>query len=130
VDWDVKPPELPTVPGGLQSLQDSISRLVAKLNKVPIEGIGKDVRVTLQNVDTLLKTLDTQLAPEARAAMVSARTALDSANSAIQPDAALSQSTADMMRELSRTAASLRALADYLERHPEALIRGKTEDKK
>ncbi|MGT2494871.1 hypothetical protein ACU4GD_41910 [Cupriavidus basilensis] len=48
----------------------------------------------------------------------------------MQPDSALLQSTADTMRELSRTAASLRALADYLERHPEALIRGKTEDKK
>ncbi|MGT2458562.1 PqiB family protein [Cupriavidus basilensis] len=130
VDWDAKPPELPTVPGGLQSLQDSITSLVAKLNKVPFEGIGKDVRVTLQNVDKLLKTLDAEVAPEARAAIVSARTALDSANTAMQPDSALLQSTADTMRELSRTAASLRALADYLERHPEALIRGKTEDKK
>lgn len=130
MNWNAKPPEFPTVPGGLQSLQESITNLVAKLNKVPFEGIGKDVRATLQNADKLLKTLDTELAPEARATIVSARAALDSANSAMQPDSELSQSTADTMRELSRTAASLRALADYLERHPEALIRGKTEDKK
>ena len=32
-----------------------------------------------------------------------------------------------MMQELTRTAVSLRALTDYLERHPEALLRGKTE---
>jgi paraquat-inducible protein B len=30
------------------------------------------------------------------------------------------------MSELARAARSLRVLADYLERHPEALIRGKT----
>ena len=30
------------------------------------------------------------------------------------------------MQEIARAARSLRVLADYLERHPEALIRGKT----
>ncbi|NUA29810.1 intermembrane transport protein PqiB [Cupriavidus basilensis] len=130
LDWDAKPPELPTVAGGLQSLQDSVTALVAKLNKVPFEGIGNDLRKSLQQADGLLKTLNTDVAPEARAAMVSARAALDSANNALAPDSTLTQSTAETMRELSRTAASLRALADYLESHPEALLRGKTEDKK
>lgn len=130
VDWDAKPPEFPTVPGGLQSLQESVTALVAKLNKVPFEGIGDDLRKSLQDADGLLKTLNTDVAPEARAAMASARTALDSANNALAPDSTLTQSTAETMRELSRTAASLRALADYLESHPEALLRGKTEDKK
>src|SRR5205807_2165237 len=32
-------------------------------------------------------------------------------------------------REISRAAQALRALSDYLERHPEALIRGKREQK-
>jgi paraquat-inducible protein B len=31
----------------------------------------------------------------------------------------------DTLREVSRAARSLRVLADYLERHPEALVRGK-----
>ena len=130
VDWSKTPPELPTVPGGLQSLQESITSLVAKLNKIPFEGIGKDLRQTLQSADTLLKTLDTSVAPEARATLVAARAALDSASSALQPNSALAQSSVDTMREMSRMAASFRALADYLERHPEALIRGKPEDKK
>jgi paraquat-inducible protein B len=34
------------------------------------------------------------------------------------------------MRELARAAAAFRALSDYLERHPEALISGKREDPK
>jgi paraquat-inducible protein B len=130
IDRRKSPPELPTVPGNLQGLQDSITSLVAKLNKIPFETIGKDLHQTLADADGLLKTLNTQVAPEARATLVAAQEALVAANRTLQPDSALAQSTTDTMRELSRTAASFRALADYLERHPEALIRGKTEDKK
>jgi paraquat-inducible protein B len=130
IDWNTNPPELPTVPGNLTTLQDSITSLVAKLNKIPIEGISSDLRKTLADADGLLNTLNTQVAPEARATLSAAREALVSANNTIQPGSALAQSTVDTMRELSRTAASFRALADYLERHPEALIRGKEEDKK
>ncbi|MFM0334552.1 PqiB family protein [Paraburkholderia strydomiana] len=129
IDWNKALPELPTVPGNLQGLQDSITSLVAKLNKIPFESIGKDLHQTLTDADGLLKTLNTQVAPEARATLAAARDALVAANRTLQPDSALAQSTTDTMRELSRTAASFRALADYLERHPEALIRGKTEDK-
>jgi paraquat-inducible protein B len=130
IDWNQPLPELPTVPGNLQGLQDSITSLVAKLNKIPFESIGKDLHQTLTDADGLLKTLNTQVAPEARATLVAAQEALASANRTLQPDSALAQSTTDTMRELARTAASFRALADYLERHPEALLRGKTEDKK
>ncbi len=130
IDWNKALPELPTVPGNLQGLQDSITSLVAKLNKIPFESIGNDLHQTLSDADGLLKTLNTQVAPEARATLVAAQQALASANSTLQPNSALAQSTVDTMRELSRTAASFRALADYLERHPEALLRGKTEDKK
>ena len=130
MEWDKSPPELPTIPGNLQGLQESITSLVAKLNKIPFDTIGKDLHQTLTDADGLLKTLNTQVAPEARATLVAAQTALASANRSLQPDSPLSQSTVDTMRELSRTAAAFRTLADYLERHPEALIRGKPEDKK
>ncbi|MFL9936677.1 MlaD family protein [Paraburkholderia sp. RL18-103-BIB-C] len=128
INWSANPPELPTVPGGLQSLQDSITTLVAKLNKIPFEGIGKNAQKTLADADTLLKQLSTEVMPQARDTLAAAQTALNSANSALQPDSSLSQTTGDAMRELSRTAAAFRILADYLERHPEALIRGKPGD--
>ncbi len=130
MDWSVNPPMIPTVPGGLQSLQESVTNLIAKLNKIPFEAIGKDAHQTLRDADALLKRLDSEVAPQATQTLVAAKSALDSANNALQPDSALSQSTDDAMKELARTAAAFRALADYLERHPEALIRGKVEDKK
>ncbi len=127
MDWSIDPPEIPTVPGGLQSLQDSITSLVAKLNKIPFEAIGNDAHETLHDADALVKQLNTVLAPQARDTLASAQAALDSANKALQPDSALAQNTTDAMRELTRTATAFRSLADYLERHPEALIQGKKE---
>jgi paraquat-inducible protein B len=130
MDWSKNPPELPTTPGNLQALQDSVTSLVAKLNKIPFEAIGKDAQKTLADADTLLKQLNAEVLPQAHGTLAAAQTALNSANSALQPDSALQQGTGDAMRELARTAAAFRTLADYLERHPEALIRGKQEDKK
>ena len=84
----------------------------------------------MADADRLVKTFDSDVAPEARATLAAARTAIDSANGALQPDSALTQNTVETMREMSRAAAALRTLADYLERHPEALLRGKTEVEK
>jgi paraquat-inducible protein B len=66
--------------------------------------------------------------PQAQGTLAAAHTALDSANNALQPDSALQQNASDMILELSRTAVAFRTLADYLERHPEALIRGKQQE--
>ncbi len=129
IDWSGNPPELPTVPGGLQSLQDSVTSLIAKLNKIPFEAIGNNTKQTLADADVLLKQLNSQVLPQARTTLAAAQAALNSANSALQPDSPLTQSTNDTLHELARTAAAFRTLADYLERHPEALIRGKQEDK-
>jgi paraquat-inducible protein B len=130
VNWNATPPEIPTVPGGLQSLQDSVTGLVAKLNKIPFEGIGKDAQKTLADADVLLKQLNTEVMPQAKDTLAAAQTTLNSANGALQPDSQLQQGTTDAMRELARTAAAFRTLADYLDRHPEALIRGKPGDNK
>jgi len=83
----------------------------------------------LQSFDKLAKRLDSEVAPEARLTLEEARRTLGTAERAFKPDAPLTQDTRETLRELSRTAQSLRLLADYLERHPEALIRGKKDQK-
>jgi paraquat-inducible protein B len=129
IDWSKSPPEMPAIPRTLQSLQDSVTRLMTKLNNIPFEAIGNDARTTLRTTNSMLSQMNTEVVPKARDTLSSAQTALDSANAALQPDSSLQQSTEDAMREMSRTAASLRVLADYLARHPEAVLRGKSEDK-
>jgi paraquat-inducible protein B len=129
IDWSKNPAEFPTAPGTLQSLQDSTARLMTKLNSIPFEAIGKNTQLTLQSANALLGHLDTDVVPQAKDTLSAAHGVMNSANSALQPDTALQQNVADAMSQLAQTAAAVRTLADYLERHPEALVRGKPENK-
>jgi len=46
----------------------------------------------------------------------------------LAPDAGLPASTDNTLRELGRAARSLRELSDYLQTHPDALLRGRAPD--
>jgi paraquat-inducible protein B len=82
----------------------------------------------LVNADKLVAQVNGDVAPQVLAALQDARRTLATANDALAPDASLQQDTRRMMQELTRTAASLRTLTDYLERHPEAILQGKREE--
>jgi paraquat-inducible protein B len=125
VDWSRSPPELPTIPGGLQTLQESLTRIIARIDKLPLEQIGNNAQQTLANTSLLMRNLNGQVVPQAKSALLAAQATLNSANTALQPDSTLQQDTSDAVRELARMAASFRALSDYLQMHPEALARGK-----
>jgi hypothetical protein len=49
----------------------------------------------------------------------------DSPDNFVEPNSAQSQQLGKMLVEISRAARSVPELADYLERHPETLVRGK-----
>jgi len=68
------------------------------------------------------------VAPQARETLEQARKTLATAERTLSSDAPLQQDLRDALREIGRSAESLRTLTDYLDRHPESLIRGKTED--
>jgi paraquat-inducible protein B len=132
MDWTKTPPGLPTVVGSMTEVQETLSRLARTIEKVPLDQIGADLRQslrilnrTLENADRFVRRLDTDITPTARTALEEARKTFKAAEQTIASDAPLQQDMRTMLRELSRTAQSLRALADYLERNPEALIRGK-----
>lgn len=127
--------EIPTIASSLSELQSTLASIATKVNALPLEQIGKDVRQTLQSATTMTETatrlmlrVDTEIAPEARAALMEARKAIASAEGALKPDSPLAQDARDTMLEVQRAAAAFRALADYLDRHPEALLRGKKEE--
>jgi len=136
LDLNASPPQLPTTPGTFDELQAKLGDIVTRIGKVPFEQIGQDARTAmvsmnkmLANADKLVAQVNGDVAPAALAALQDARRTLATANGALAPDASLQQDTRRMMQELTRTAASLRMLTDYLERHPEALLQGKKEDK-
>lgn len=135
VDWSKAPVEFPTVPGALVELQASLTRIVAKLEKVPLEGISADLRQTLKTMDQtlestnlLVKRVDQELTPELLSTLEGARRSLAAIESALASEAPLQQGVRETLHDLSRASDALRGLADYLERNPESLIRGKKED--
>jgi paraquat-inducible protein B len=141
-----EPMQMPTIPNSLDELQSQIGEIAIKLNKIPYEQIGKDLQKTMATLDrtlssaeVLAKRLNNDLSPQMSAAMKDIRKTLDAAGKtldaagktlgtaerAIAEDAPLQQDLRRTLQELSRSAASMRILTDYLEQHPESLLRGK-----
>jgi paraquat-inducible protein B len=128
-EFDSKVAQIPTVPGGIEQIQKQIQDIVNKLDAVPFDEIGLHLRDTLGSADSLLKQLDRDIAPEARTMLQDAERAIRSLNdNLVSPDAPLQRNARTTLESVDRAAYSLRALADYLERHPESLIRGKSDD--
>jgi len=142
INWSRNPALLPTISGNMAQFQISLMKIVQKLEKMPLEELTNDARKTVQSLDgtlksadTLLKNIDTTVVPETRLMMEDVRKTLDGANKALaevkqtmSADAPLQVDLRDTLRELGRAAQSLRVLGEYLERNPEALLRGKKED--
>jgi len=63
--------------------------------------------------------------PHLSAALEQAHTALTSADKLVVPDSALYLEFRRMLKALSNAARSIRGMADYLKRHPAALLKGK-----
>ena len=87
---------LPSQPGGLDSIMNSVTDIADKLKALPLAEIGNNINLTLKAVSGL---------------------------------ASGSQFRRDLTRLLSQvsdTVRSVRLLADFLDQHPEALIRGRT----
>ena len=110
VDWSQKPVQLPTIPGDLQTTERKVEDIVDKIDQMPFIEIGDELKNALGQLNLTL---------------VSARGTLNTADSMISPDSPQAQELSSTLMEISRMARSLRVLADYLEQHPEALIRGK-----
>jgi paraquat-inducible protein B len=131
VDWSQTPVELPTIPGELQQVEESVTNILKKVDKLPFKAIGNDLQKALVDLAQTLVTARGTLATangtlvSARGTFTSATGTLDTANNVIQPNSVQLRELDNTLQEVSRAARSIRVLADYLERHPEALIRGK-----
>jgi paraquat-inducible protein B len=110
VNWSQTPAQLPTISGDLQRTEAKVEDIVEKIDRMPFTEIGEELRTALQQLNLTL---------------VSARGTLDNANTFIAPDSPQGQQLSNTMEEVSQAARALRVLADYLEQHPDALLRGK-----
>jgi paraquat-inducible protein B len=147
---------IPTSSGaGLEDLTTKVNAILDKVNGVPIQAIGQDVREitrhlrdlvsspqlsdSLTHLDGTLTQADqmmTEAKPKVGPLIDKLNQAADEVSGAAAAGQALlsgegagqDSSLPDAIRQLNDAARSIRSLADYLGRHPEALVRGKTKD--
>jgi paraquat-inducible protein B len=132
VFWNEQPSVFPTVSNGLDEIQDSVGSIARKLSKVPFDQISyrllstmTSLDQTLKSTDQLMKHVDVSIAPQVEATLAEAQAAMKNAKDLLGQDAPLQSDLGATLLQLSRAAKSVTALVDYLERHPESLLRGK-----
>jgi paraquat-inducible protein B len=143
-------PRFPSVPGSssLDEVAKKADQFLDKLNGIPLEDIGANLRQITGNLNHLLSSPDLK---DSMAHLRSTLTSLDAMLGDAKPQigpllgklnelatelsgtaASLSSEDAslpDAVRQITEAARSIKTLTDYLDRHPEALIRGKRPDK-
>jgi paraquat-inducible protein B len=155
-DGDI--PRFPSAPGSsnLDDITAKADVFLNKLDAVPLEDIGANLKritgnldglmsspelkdslthlhSTLRSIDELLHDVQPQIGPligklnDAAAELSGTATALRQIAESGGPNEGASLPEA--IRQITEAARSIRTLTDYLDRHPEALIRGKRPEK-
>ncbi len=155
---DSSNPRIPSAPGAsnIDDIASQADQILAKVNRIPIEEIGANLRQvtnrlntlvsspqldeslkhltkTLSEVDQMLTQMQPQMGPLLtklnEAAEQLSGTALAAHELLNGDDSGGGASLQETIHQLDGAARSIRTLADYLDRHPSALIRGKRPDK-
>jgi paraquat-inducible protein B len=135
----------------IDDMTSKADQIITKINGLPIKQTGDEIRDTVRRIDAIvasprihdsLEHVDravtkidqtlAQVAPQVgplvaqlRETANAADEAVNAANSTLKGNGTNQNDLPGALRELTDAARSIRVLADELDRHPEALIRGK-----
>jgi paraquat-inducible protein B len=79
----------------------------------------------LENAQMLMQNLNAKVTPEINATLDQTQKTLADIGGVVSPDSPIYSELRRALKELADAAKSIRVMADYLERHPDALIYGK-----
>ena len=148
--------EMPTIPSTIEALTKTIEKLPLEelvnrvmdivkgidrvINSPELQGSISSLNQTLQSVQELVQNIDEQIVPlssdakevieAATATLVQAEGILSHMKKNTAETSTLRYEVDNTLRELSAAARSLHDLTDYLQRHPESLLRGKGKAKR
>jgi paraquat-inducible protein B len=143
---------LPGAAGGIDTVADTVADIANKLNQIPFEEIGRNLNqlvggpemhqaihslaVTMANAQDLSIKVNRQMTPalqrlpaiseQLQSAVTQANSFLGSVDGTYGADSDFQRSTKRVLDQANDAARAIRLLADYLERHPEALLQGKS----
>ncbi|MDD1605413.1 MAG: MlaD family protein [Methylococcaceae bacterium] len=136
--------EFPTTPNTLDQITHSAQAIMDKVSKLPLDETVAEANKTLKSLQVTAKEADKALVSvkgtlgNTDAAMKAAdktlKTADNAMNSAQQalitlaPGSTTQYELHQLLQGLTQTASSVKQLTDYLEQHPDSLLRGKEKD--
>jgi paraquat-inducible protein B len=123
-----RPLEIPTVGGSFDKLQEQLQAFVDKLGKIPIDDLANNLNGSLIELQKTMKTVNGQVLPQVTGTLQQAQKTIGAANATLSEDSPARLQLGQAMEEVQRTARSVRVLTDFLSRHPESLIRGRSGD--
>jgi paraquat-inducible protein B len=119
-------PTIPTVSTGLGLLQQQVSELMAKLNGLPLEDSVASANAAIAEFRSAARELHTLLASAPVRALPGrlddSLAELNRTLAAYSADSGLPDQLSRAVTELTRTLESVRAVADTLERNPNAML--------
>ncbi len=133
-------PILPTVPNEMENITRSVSETLDRIATLPLDAMVKEIRDLLVSIQAVVGSPDVKEAVKLTVPLLeSLRQASDAANLTIRRadttlgsmdtgygnNSQVRRDLTDLIRQLQDTARSIRQLTDFVERHPEAMIRGK-----
>ena len=133
---------LPSQGGGLDNILVAASDIAGKLDRLPLDQIGQNLNSALRSassamasVQELVRKTDAGLTPTLRRlpeitaglqeAVAKAGRTVGSIETSYGNNSQFSRELERAMTQVGDTARSIRLLADFLDRHPEALVRGR-----
>lgn len=120
VTWAGKYPEFPTIPTPLEEITANLTKLVARLSKLPVEQIGDDLRDSLAALQVTLKKAEG--VPDAlEKTLATTQRTLES----VGPDSSVNAELRRALLELSDAARALGLAAQQFESQPNSVIFGK-----
>lgn len=132
VDYSGPYPAFPTLPTPLERVAASLMEVLTKIEQVPFDQIGTNLDKSLQALNETLaetqqlaKAMDDSVAPAAEKMLSQTEKTMAEVERTLSGDSPLTSELRRALEELSEAARSFRIMADYLERHPDALIKGK-----
>jgi paraquat-inducible protein B len=125
-------PLVPTIPGSLEQIQESLARITSSIEKIQFEQIGKDLQKTLQEATATLKQagefagkLNNETAPQLKATLDELQKTLVELQGTVGKDSPLNYNAKKAFEELTLTLRTLRELTETLEKQPQSVIFGK-----
>jgi paraquat-inducible protein B len=136
MDFSGAYPVMPTIRGTVGEIMEDARAVATELRQTAksindflgsesFKGGTDDLAATLAHIKTISAQIDEKTAPQLNTVLSGAASTLEEAQVMLAANSTTRTEINRLLLELAEAARSIRLLADYLERHPESLIKGK-----